>query len=155
MRRLYFLCALALCAAVAQAQTHAAPANAMPQDAIRFADGLCDCMEDMLKQLHPALQTLLADMVDVGLEEAQSRLEKKLMEATQEDQMKIMTDAEKMATIDQQLQDNCSHLESIGSKYDNHEEFLNAILDQLKDLKDCTLTYKTMKLGLSGKSKHP
>jgi GTP1/Obg family GTP-binding protein len=107
-------------------------------------------MESMLKQLHPALQTLLVDMVDVGLEEAQSRLEKKLMEATQEDQMKIMTDAQRMATIDQELQDNCGHLESIGNKYDNHEEFMNSILDQLKDLKDCTLTYKTMKLGLSG-----
>jgi hypothetical protein len=150
MRRLYFICALALCTPVAQAQTNATPGDTLTRDAIRFADGLCDCMESMLKQLHPALQTLLVDMVDVGLEEAQSRLEKKLMEATQEDQMKIMTDAQRMATIDQELQDNCGHLESIGNKYDNHEEFMNSILDQLKDLKDCTLTYKTMKLGLSG-----
>lgn len=128
-----------------------APTNdTMTQDAFLFANGLCDCMEGMLKKLHPALQQMLIDLVDLGPEEAQVKLEKKLTEANQEDQLKIMQDAESMATIDQQLEDNCGHLESIGSQYDNNSAFLNHILDQLAGMKDCTLTYKTMKLGLAG-----
>ncbi len=160
MKNLFLLLAFLVCTGNALAQkakdkkkTTAetqAPAHAMTQDAFLFANGLCDCMEGMLKKLHPALQEMLVDMVDVGPEEAQSRLEKKLMAATQEDQLKIMEDAESMATIDQQLEDNCGHLDSIGNKYDNNEEFLKVILDQLKDMNDCTLTYKTMRLGLAG-----
>lgn len=118
------------------------------QDATELALKMCACIEGIVKQYHPSLQDLMKDMIETGEEEAQAKFAEKLLGMSDNEQAKVMADIERMQKFETEMGEKCgNNLEEEYSKYDGNKEFEDKMIEHLKTLPECSLTYRIMSLG--------
>lgn len=114
---------------------------------------ICDCIEPMLKDLHPALIEYMVAVVESGEEEGQATLMDYLINNPDE-QEAIMADAAKLEGIDNngqmtncfnKIEENLSDLEV--NENVSREEFEGAMYDAIGAEPKCRLTNLLLIIG--------
>lgn len=114
---------------------------------------ICNCIEPMLKDLHPALIEYMATVAQGGEQEGESALMDYLLK-NPEEQEAIMADAQKLELIDsngqmtncfEQVEDRMGDLEVKGEF--SKEEFEGLMYDAIGNEPKCRLTNLLLLIG--------
>jgi flagellar motor switch protein FliG len=120
----------------------------MEKDAMALAEKMCGCIQGIIEDYHPALQTMMTDMVEKTEQEAQAKFAEIFATLAANEQQKIMKDIERMQNFEPEMAEKCGNkLEEEYAKYNENAEFESKMLEGLKDLPKCSLTYQMMLLG--------
>jgi primosomal protein N' len=120
----------------------------MEKDAMALAEKMCGCIQGIIEDYHPALQTMMTDMVEKTEQEAQAKFAETFATLAANEQQKIMKDIERMQNFEPEMAEKCGNkLEEEYAKYNENAEFESKMLEGLKDLPKCSLTYQMMLLG--------
>ncbi|WP_038032385.1 hypothetical protein [Thermonema rossianum] len=77
------------------AQNNTPPANQAEQ----LAHDLCTCVSDYFEGMHPAIQSYMKDMLELGEAEATRLFSEKIENMSAEEQQKVQQDAQRMQDI--------------------------------------------------------
>lgn len=122
----------------------------MSSDAANAASDMCDCINATIGDLHPQLMVFLEDMVDLGQEQAEQKFAGYIMGVGEEEQARILRDAQKLEQIGEGLENSdCgSELESKYSQYEDNVEFEEKVMNHLQNKANCKLTYLFLMAGM-------
>jgi hypothetical protein len=149
---LFIMLMLATATAIAQ-PSEKAPRKAkadkeIDKDATELAHKMCNCIDGIVKLYHPALQTMMKDMIEKGELEAQTKFAEALGAMSADEQQKVMVDIERMQKFEAEMAEKCGNeLTEEYSKYDNDKEFEEKMMAYLKTLPECSFTYQIMLMG--------
>lgn len=93
MRALFLF--LFLLSSVAFAQNNRAPSG----KAEKLAQDLCSCISDYFKEMHPAIQSYMDDLLTVGEAEATRLFSEKVQNMSPQEQQKVQKDAQRMQDV--------------------------------------------------------
>jgi len=132
------------------ATTNSTSKGETPRD---VAEELCNCFNNFFNQYHPAIRSLVEDMALHGEEKALEAFQKKVMNMSQEEQQKVIADAQKFAEDANNPKSgmaNCIQIfQTKTSKMS--EKDAQKILDELEASPSCKTIDELIKIGTKGK----
>lgn len=117
----------------------------------KYVVQLCDCVEGIMAGYHPDLLLFLQEMNQLGEGEASARLEKKVRDIAQEEQVRLGKDVIRIQNIEASLQERCNAVVEIEKITRSDKKFQKKTLALLKKSTRCSMTYQLMLLGLKNK----
>ena len=136
---------------VTSAQQNKAQKPVPKLSAKKYVVQLCDCVEGIMAGYHPDLLLFLQEMNQLGEGEASARLEKKVRDMAQEEQVRLGKDVIRIQNIEASLKERCNSVVEIEEKTRSDKKFQEKTLALLKKSTHCSMTYQLMLLGLKNK----
>lgn len=127
--------------------------NDFEKDIAKAADGLCECLNQLIGDLHPEVQNYVVNLQNKGKEDANKAFNQYLLTANDEAKLKIQQDGEKLSKLGENEKFNFC-MKEFETKYKVYEarlDFLQKLESYLSKKEQCRLTYIFIKMGLAKK----
>jgi len=122
-------------------------------DIAKSGDLMCNCINEVLNDLHPQIKVFIEDVDKSGMQKAQENLITYITNHPEQAE-DIQKSANKMTNLDSYILEveGCKDLENELNKFEkNIDNFETKLLDYLKTSDHCKMTYLFYKIGISNK----
>ncbi|TAE73154.1 MAG: hypothetical protein EAZ85_07795 [Bacteroidetes bacterium] len=143
MKKVILTTALMLCIiAVSFAQKSAKDAKKL--NIKSFGNDMCQCMDKVFGKLHPAIKQMFIDIVEVGEDQAKTKLEKYIMEKPNE-KGAIEKSIESIEDVEKEMDAKCPEMKKKYQGLDMTNEDKAKVIEYLEKKKGCKMAAAIMK----------